>query len=153
MPDRIKQRQYNKFSVPEARHFEVMLANCNPNARKIRVRGQVVFEVVDADVSDLTSESLSVLVSVACLVFLVLTILTVRVNLGTRATFEQTHYGLVPDIDEEEDGEPESPSTDDHEGMSSTDNEGVGDDLFQDEEVSEVGEHGNSSRMAQATIV
>ena len=149
MPDRIKQRQYNKFSMPEAKHYEVMLANCHPNARKIRVRGQVVFDLVDDGDVDLTKDSISVLVSVACLVFVVLTILTVRVNLGTRADFEQSHYGLVPDEEETNDAAPESPPRASEDDVA----RGEEEDRFRDEDNSEAGEHGNVLGMTQATIV
>jgi hypothetical protein len=66
--------------------------------------GQVVFDVIDGDgpMDDLTSGSMTILVSVAVLVFAVMTILAVRVNWGTQADFERLQYGLVPNNDESE---------------------------------------------------
>lgn len=134
--------------MPEAKHYEVMLANCHLQGRKIRVSGQVVFDLVDDDVYSLTKESLTVLISVAAVVFVVFTILTVRVNMGTRADFERAHYGLVPNDEEPEEG------TGDHteEEQPQEQNE---EEPFQDEGIQEQqrGERVNLSMMTQATIV
>jgi hypothetical protein len=104
MPDRIKQKRDNHFSMPKNRPYEVMLANCHRKGRHIHVMGQVVFDVIDGDgpMDDLTSGSMTILVSVAVLVFAVMTILAVRVNWGTQADFERLQYGLVPNNDESE---------------------------------------------------
>ena len=142
MPDRIKQRQYNKIHMPEAKHYEVMLANCAANGRKVRVSGQVVFDLVDDDVDSLTRQSLTILVSVAAVVFCLFVILTVRVNMGTRSDFEQAHYGLVPDDDEDE----QPAAAED----AATQNE---EDRFEDEGIREPRELSGLSRMTQATIV
>lgn len=144
MPARIKQNESGKFSMPKNRHYEVMLANCHERGRRIHVRGQVVFDLVDgeAPVTNLTATSLTILVSVAFTVFALLTILAIRINWGTRADFEYEQYGLLPGND----GELESP-TDDSVG---TENE-VGDDQFEDEDgTAEVVEH---TIVTQTTIV
>jgi len=123
MPDRIKQFKSSKFSMPKNHHYEVMLANCNEKGRHIHVTGQVVFDLVDTEstVNNLTAESLTILVSVAFLVFTLLTILAIRINWGTRSDFEHNQYGLVSDNNEDdnnEDDERES-LTDDNESSQS----------------------------------
>ncbi len=143
MPDRIKQRQYNKIRMPETKHYEVMLANCAANGRKVRVSGQVVFDLVDDGVDSLTRQSLTVLVSVAAVIFCLFVILTVRVNMGTRADFERAHYGLVPDDDDDEAAAPED----------AREQQETSDDTFEDEGIQEPREPAGLSRMTQATIV
>ena len=107
MPSRIKQHKYNKFSMPESRRYDVMLANCHNHGRHVHVMGKVVFDVVDDDatVNNLTGESLTILVLVAFAVFALLTILAVRINWGTQADFDEQRYGLVPDTDDEGEAE------------------------------------------------
>lgn len=141
MPDRIKQNKHSKFSMPQDRHYEVMLANCHERGRRVHVMGQVVFNLVDSDaiVENLTSESSTILGLVAFAVFALLTILAIRINWGTRADFEQQRYGLVPDTDNEQ--------------VNPTDNDASAPDNEEEVADSEVDEYGNSSGVTQATIV
>ena len=129
-------------------HYEVMLANCNQKGRQIHVVGQVVFDVVDSDavVNNLTAESLTILVSLASMVFALLTILAVRVNLGTRADFEHAQYLIVSGNDE--DGE-ETRSGGDDETMNE-DEEGQIDD---NETNQDLNEDGFLSRGIQTTVL
>ena len=104
MPDRIKHRKNYKFTVPKNRHCEVMLANCNRKGRRMHVAGQVVFELVEGDavINNLTAESLMFLLSLAFMVFALLTSLAIRINWGTRSDFEEAHYAIVSGSDEAE---------------------------------------------------
>jgi hypothetical protein len=149
MPDRITQHKYSKFSMPKERNYEVLLANCHEKGRHIHVVGQVVFDLVNTDtvVNNLTAGSMTILVSVAFMVFAFLTIVVIRINWGTRADFEQEQdYGLVPDND----GDEEESPTDLHFG---TLNEEENDRIEDGEANPEVEERGNLSRVTQATII
>eukprot|EP00537_Pseudo-nitzschia_pungens_P014035 CAMPEP_0172387178 /NCGR_PEP_ID=MMETSP1061-20121228/4539_1 /TAXON_ID=37318 /ORGANISM="Pseudo-nitzschia pungens, Strain cf. pungens" /LENGTH=393 /DNA_ID=CAMNT_0013116749 /DNA_START=263 /DNA_END=1441 /DNA_ORIENTATION=+ len=95
MPDRIVQTKAARFHVPRDKHYEVLLANCHPRGKNLRVGGQVVFDLVasgDETIGDLTPLAIVVLVAVAVVVFGVLTVLAVRVNWGTRSDFERELY-------------------------------------------------------------
>ena len=108
MPDQVKQYRSARFSVPKDKHYEVMLANCHQRGRNVHVSGQVIFDLVggdaDATFNNLTAESVTILTSVAVLVFFVLSILAVRVNWGTRSDFEQDIHGLVSSTDDDDNG-------------------------------------------------
>ena len=149
MPDRIKQFKSGKFSVPKNRHYEVMLANCHPKGRHIHVTGQVVFDVMDGDATNLTTESLTILVSVAFFVFLFLTILSIRINWGTRADYEYGRFGLVSIAEEEEDEQEQ-----DEELSQTYDNDSMyNDEDDQEDDDAESGGHSLLLRVEQATIV
>eukprot|EP00536_Pseudo-nitzschia_multiseries_P018272 jgi/Psemu1/70493/estExt_Genemark1.C_23270002 len=89
------------FSVPTSgQHYEVLLANCDPNGKTIRVRGRVVFDLLDDrdDENQILpagagAGAIAILVGVAALVFAILSVLAVRVNRGTRSDFEREVYG------------------------------------------------------------
>ena len=116
MQDRIKQRKTARFSGTKERHYEVVLANCHRHGRNVRVNGQVVFDLVETEsiANNLTRGSAAILSSVALVVFLALSVLAVRVRLGTRSDFERELYGLVPSTDDDGDvageGEPREPT-------------------------------------------
>mmetsp|Transcript_10558 Transcript_10558/g.20874 ORF Transcript_10558/g.20874 Transcript_10558/m.20874 type:complete len:325 (+) Transcript_10558:107-1081(+) len=116
MPDQVKQYRSAKFSVPKNKHYEVILANCHQRGRNVCVSGQVVFDLMGGNTmfNNLTAKSVTILTSVAVMVFFALTILAVRVNRGTRSDFEQDLYGLVSSTDDDgnaNDGETEEEQT------------------------------------------
>ena len=136
MPDRIKRSKNKKFSMPKNRHYEVMLAHCNEKGRHLHVMGQVVFDLVDSDavVNNLTAQSLTILVSLAFAVFALLTVLAIRINLGTRADFEHAQYSILSGNGEVEQDTP----TGDDNGTSNEDEE---DQIGNSETDQEPGEH------------
>ena len=148
MPDRLHAKN-GKFSVPNAnRNYEVMLANCHQQGRHMRVTGQVVFDLDYNDATaNLTTESLAILISTALLVFLLLTMLAIRINWGTRADYEYERYGGFVSITTEEEEDEEQSQTDDDDNRNNTI------DYHDEDEDTESEEHSLSLRIEQATLV
>ena len=96
----------------------------------------------------LTAQSLAILVSMALFVFLLLTMLAIRINWGTRADYEYERYGLLSDTTEEE--EQQLSQTDDDNRSNTIDYHEEGDQ--EEDEDTESGEHNPSLRIEQATI-
>lgn len=89
MPTHIKNA---KFSVPEKRFYEVILANCNGKGQRVHVSGQVVFDF-EYGIYQLTGKSMVILMSVAFFVFVCLSTLAIRISCGTRSDFESRRLG------------------------------------------------------------
>lgn len=83
MPEHIKK---GKLEVSEKnQNFEVMIANCNPNGRRISLSGQVVFEIGDDPLVSLSLVSELKLTLVALAVCLFFSLFSIRVRMGTQA--------------------------------------------------------------------
>jgi len=96
MPNHVKNG--GTFSVPKNKYYEVMIANCNQSGQHVHVTGQVVFDFQEngyAGSGELTNTTFALLVSLACMVFLTFSLLSVRINWGTRADFERTRGFFV----------------------------------------------------------
>jgi hypothetical protein len=77
-----------RFPVPEKNHnFEVMIANCNQNGRRVSLSGQVVFEIDDDPLTKLSVASEVKLTLVALAVCMIFTMLSVRVRRGTYSDY------------------------------------------------------------------
>ncbi len=83
MPEHIKK---GKLLVSEKnQNFEVMIANCNPNGRRVSLSGQVVFEIDDDPLINLSFMSEVKLTLVALAVCMIFSLLSIRVRMGTQA--------------------------------------------------------------------
>ena len=87
MPSHIKHSS-GIFKVPvKNRNYDVMIANCNENGRRVQLAGQVVFDFED-NFAPLTSGSLTILTMIAVAVCLVLSLLSIKIERGTRSDWE-----------------------------------------------------------------
>jgi hypothetical protein len=84
MPTHVKN---GSFTIPvENRNYEVMIANCNDNGRKVTISGQIVFDVGD-DTFGLSLFSEVKLTLVALGICLVFSIFSIRIRRETLADY------------------------------------------------------------------
>jgi hypothetical protein len=101
MPSHIK-RSAGTFKVPiQNRYYDVMIANCNEHGRRIQLAGQVVFAFEDNLTPILTARSLTILTTVAFAVCLVLSLLSIKIERGTRSDWEYQQFHNV-EVEREE---------------------------------------------------
>ncbi|KAG7372102.1 hypothetical protein IV203_018245 [Nitzschia inconspicua] len=94
MPSNMKKTN-GIFKVPiQNRNYNVMLANCNDNGRPVSLRGQVVFDF-EENYTPITPRSLTVLTSVALMVCLLFSCLSIKIDRGTRAHWEYQRFQNV----------------------------------------------------------
>lgn len=111
------------FKVPvQDRNYNVMLANCNENGRSVSLTGQVVFDF-EENLTPITFHTLTVLTSVALMVCLFFSCLSIKVDRGTRADWEYQRFQNVEVLREEEAGGNVSGSNTTNEEENATDEE------------------------------
>jgi hypothetical protein len=158
MPDYITSKA-GKFSFPQKRYYEVMIANCNEkNEQTIHVTGQVVFDFVEYGSTPLTIRSLSILMSMAFCVFVILSMLAIRINCGTRSDFYSHHrrQSFFPIADSEIDNDDNDGDDSDNDDNAISPVEGTNDnDEDQEDDDNRIVDETNaiSSILEQATIV
>lgn len=87
MPSHIA-KSSDRFTIPvQNRNYDVMIANCNGEGRRISLSGQVVFDFQN-DIAPITPKSLALLTFVALSVCLMFTLLSIKIDRGTRADWE-----------------------------------------------------------------
>ena len=95
MPSHIK-RSAGTFQVPvKNRNYDVMIANCNENGRRVMLKGQVVFDFQEKNFTPLTSGSLTILTTVAFAVCLILSLLSIKIERGTRSDWEYQRFQSI----------------------------------------------------------
>jgi len=158
MPDYITSKA-GKFSFPQKRYYEVMIANCNEkNEQTIHVTGQVVFDFVEYGSTPLTIRSLSILMSMAFCVFVILSMLAIRINCGTRSDFYSHHrrqsFFPIADSEIDNDDNDGDDSDNDDNAISAVDGTNDNDEDQEDDDNRFVDEtNAISSILEQATIV